>query len=74
MAEVSSSSVPRGSRRRGATACGSSSEMLYVLGFIGAVVFFWRQADTGGEHVVAVLKALVWPAFLVYQAFGHLSG
>jgi hypothetical protein len=42
------------------------------LGLIGALVFFWQQADTFGEHLIGILKALVWPAFLVYEAFGAL--
>lgn len=41
---------------------------------LGAVVWFWQQADGFGEHVVAVFKALVWPAFLIYEAFKALSG
>ena len=46
---------------------------MYALGLIGAVVWFWKQADGVGEHLVAVLKALVWPAFLVYDAFQALG-
>jgi hypothetical protein len=47
---------------------------MYGLGLIGAAVWFWQQADGIGEHVVGLLKALVWPAFLVYQAFEALQG
>jgi hypothetical protein len=42
---------------------------VYGLGLIGALVWYWRQADGVGGHVVGVLKAVVWPAFLVYEAF-----
>ena len=45
---------------------------VYGLGLIGALVWFWQQVDGFWPHVVGVLKALVWPAFLVYQAFGGL--
>jgi hypothetical protein len=47
---------------------------VYGLGLIGALVWYWRQADESGEYLVAVLKALVWPAFLVYEAFRALNG
>lgn len=47
---------------------------VYGLGLIGALVYFWQQADGFVEYVVAVLKALVWPAFLVYEAFAALLG
>jgi hypothetical protein len=46
---------------------------VYGLGFIGALVWYWRQAEDGGEYVVAVLKALVWPALLVYEALKALN-
>lgn len=35
---------------------------------------FWQQADGVGEHVVGLLKGMVWPAFLVYDAFRALGG
>jgi hypothetical protein len=46
---------------------------VYGLGLIGALVWYWRQAEEPGEYVGAVLKALVWPAFLVYKAFSVLE-
>ena len=46
---------------------------MYGFGLIGAAVWFWQQADGFGEHVVGLLKALVWPAFLVYEAFEALQ-
>ncbi len=47
---------------------------MYALGTIGAWVYFWRRADTAGERVVAILKGVVWPAFLVHEAFSALEG
>jgi hypothetical protein len=61
----------RGQRRRASGPCGGA---VYGLGLIGALVWFWKQADGFGEHIVGVLKALVWPAFLVYDAFQALEG
>ena len=51
-----------------------SSGAVYCLGFIGAAVWFWQQATGFGEHLVGFLKAFVWPAFLVYDAFQALHG
>ncbi len=45
---------------------------VYGLGLIGAVVFFWQQADSFGGYLWALLKAVLWPAFLVYEAFQGL--
>lgn len=61
------------SRRRSEQAS-SGGGAVYFLGLIGALVFFWQQADSGGEYLWAILKSLVWPAFLVYEAFGALAG
>jgi hypothetical protein len=46
---------------------------VYGLGFIGAAIYFIGHAATFWMGVLGFLKALVWPAFLVYQALGILS-
>lgn len=48
-------------------------EAFYVLGFIGAVVYYISTATTFWGGVLGVLKALVWPAFLVYELLRYLS-
>jgi hypothetical protein len=50
----------------------ASSGAVYGLGLIGALVFFIQQADTFGQGLFGVLKALVWPAILVYEALSKL--
>ena len=50
--------------------CGSA---VYGLGVIGAAVYFIGNATTFWMGVIGFLKALVWPAFLVYKAFEFLS-
>jgi hypothetical protein len=61
-------------RRSAASAAPGGGGAVYGLGLIGAFVWFWQQADGFGEHVVGILKSLVWPAFLVYDAFKALNG
>ena len=48
--------------------------VIYALGIFGSWVFFWQQADGFWEYVLALLQGLVWPAFMVYQAFVALAG
>ena len=43
---------------------------VYFLGFIGAAVYYIQQSSTFLQGLVGVLKALVWPAFLVYKLLG----
>ncbi len=41
---------------------------IYGLGFIGAAIYYISTATGFWNGVWGVLKALVWPAFLVYEA------
>lgn len=54
--------------------CGSNGNLassncggiVYVLGFVGAAVYYISTAASFGVGVLGVLKAMVWPAYLVY--------
>lgn len=41
---------------------------VYGLGFIGAAIYYIQHAETFWIGVVGILKALVWPALLAYEA------
>lgn len=45
----------------------------YGLGFLGALVYYIQHAATFGAGVVGFLKALVWPAILVYKLMEFLK-
>ena len=51
----------------------SSSGAIYGLGLIGAAIYFIGQASGFIAGVVGLLKAFVWPAFLVYEALKALG-
>ena len=46
---------------------------IYGIGLIGAAVYFIGQAGTFWLGVLGLLKAIVWPAFLVYYALKFLG-
>ena len=46
---------------------------VYGLGFIGAAIYFISSASGFWAGVVGFLKAIVWPVFLVMDAFKFLS-
>ena len=46
---------------------------VYGFGFIGAAVYFISHATGFWMGVLGFLKALVWPAFIVYDAFKHFG-
>ena len=54
---------------RAQSPCGSS----YFLGIIGSAVYFVQLVDGFWPIVLALLKALVWPAFLIYHLFKFLA-
>jgi hypothetical protein len=53
---------------------GAGGGAVYGLGFFGALVYYWQHADGFWPHVWAVVEAILWPAFVVYDLLAHLSG
>lgn len=47
---------------------GAGGGAVYGLGLIGAAIYFIQHSVTFMDGVIGILKALVWPAFLVYKA------
>ncbi len=52
---------------------GASSNAVYGLGFVGAVIYFISNATGFWIGVLGVLKAIVWPAILVYEMFKFIK-
>jgi len=52
---------------------GSASSGFYGLGFIGALVFYLQQATSIWTGLIGIGKAIVWPAFLVYDLLSFLK-
>jgi hypothetical protein len=46
---------------------------IYGFGFIGAVIYFISVSTGFWEGVLGILKAIVWAAFLVYEALKALA-
>jgi hypothetical protein len=63
---------PRQRPTQNGTAAGGGA--VYGLGMIGAMVYFFRSAQTGQDYVLAVPKAVVWPALLVYKLLKSFYG
>lgn len=45
----------------------SGSNCVYGMGFIGAAIYFISTAATFWIGALGILKALVWPAIIVYE-------
>jgi hypothetical protein len=53
--------------------CHGCGGALYGLGFLGALVYYLTTATSLLGGVLGFLKALVWPAFLVYGVLKFLG-
>lgn len=57
--------------------CSSSKggNPFYCIGFIGSLIYFWQTADPAlGAKLLAIIKAIVWPGFFVYEVFKYIGG
>jgi len=50
--------------------CGSG---IYFLAFLGALFYYIQTATSFWEGVLGVLKAIIWPAILIYKLLGFLG-
>ena len=46
---------------------------IYFFGFIGAAIYYISTATSFWNGVLGFFKALVWPAFVVYEALKFLG-
>jgi hypothetical protein len=53
---------------------GGASETVYGLGFLGALVYYVGHATTIWIGLLGLLKAVFWPAVLVYEALRFFGG
>ena len=53
--------------------CTPAASAVYGFGFIGAAIYYISIATNFWMGVLGFLKALAWPAFLVFGALSHLS-
>jgi len=51
----------------------ASSNTIYGIGCIGAIIYFISHATSFWMGVLGVLKAIVWPAILVYEGFKFIG-
>lgn len=53
--------------------CTGAGGAVYGIGLVGAAVYYVQQATSLGEGLLGLLKALAWPALLIYKVFGLLG-
>ncbi len=53
--------------------CNSCGGSVYGLGFLGAVIYYISVSTSFWMGALGILKALVWPAFLVYEVLKYFA-
>ena len=56
------------------TGAAAGGGAVYGLGLIGAGIYFVLNADGVWDLLLAIPKAIVWPAILVYELFALAYG
>ncbi len=47
---------------------------MFFLAYVGAAIYFVQQSTGGGwEIILALLKAIVWPVFVIYHVLQNLG-
>lgn len=46
---------------------------LFFAAYIGAVVYFFQQNPHFWGFILALLKAAIWPAYVVFEVLGALG-
>lgn len=53
--------------------CHGSGGAFYGLGFLGALVYYLTTATSLWTGFLGIIKAILWPAFLVYGALKFMG-
>lgn len=53
--------------------CAAPAGAIYGVGLLGALIYYMSTASGIGEGFLGFLKAIVWPAFLVYELMSFLG-
>jgi hypothetical protein len=51
----------------------SGADAVYGLGLTGALIYYFQHATTLVMGLLGVLKAIVWPAMVIYQVLAMLK-
>ena len=51
----------------------NGGDAVYGLGLIGALIYYIQHATTFAIGLLGVLKAIVWPAMVIYKVLATLN-
>ena len=65
--------MTNGNRKAWGNRGAGGGNAVYGLGLIGALVYYIQHAHGFWAVLLGILKALVWPAFLIYHVLKFLA-
>jgi hypothetical protein len=60
-------------KKRGGHGGSGIAGAAYFMAFIGAAVYYIQPTETFGAGLLGFLKALVWPAFMIFDLLKFLN-
>lgn len=70
--EQQNETKPKKSKKMTCDSAGGCSGCAYILGFLGAFIYYVQHAESFLVGLWGFVKALVWPAVLVYKIMEFL--
>ena len=61
-------------KNKGTSSQHASSGSLYFVGFVGGLIYWLQAANDFGAVITAFLKAMTWPAYIVYKLLENFYG
>lgn len=52
---------------------GGGGGAVYGLGLLGALVYYLQNANNFQQGVIGVIKAILWPALLIFNLLSYLN-
>jgi len=65
--------MEKGLKSKITSCCSGRGGGFYFLGFLGAAIYYISTATGFWNGVLGVLKAIVWPAFVVFKLLKFLA-
>ncbi len=66
--------VERKRKFHGGGSASGGGEVVYGLGIVGAAIYFIQHSLSFWGVVIGLMKAIVWPAFVVYELLRSFFG
>ncbi len=60
-------------RKQSSSHHGGASDTVYGMGLVGAFVYFFPQITSISSFFMVLIKSIIWPGLLVFQALSLLK-